>query len=175
MFIFRDFGTLGGLLMIVAEVYLHGSSNKISGSTSILETSEHEQKRQKKSYLLLIGRILMLFMYLPKVFVPLLEAENFSVITSCPSFIIESIVGVFLIICVFLGYKTKLASLSLIIWLAFWTSFGRTPPWLIQWDVLLRDTYSHLVLQTLSTIGGLLMLGQMGAGTLSVDERKKNF
>jgi uncharacterized membrane protein YphA (DoxX/SURF4 family) len=88
--------------------------------------------------------------------------------------ILQNFVGVALVVLIAIGYKTKLASLILVIWLsvanvylnAFWTAQPDTP---------MRDFLKYDFFQTLSVIGGLLLVVALGPGGYSMDEHKKKW
>ena len=109
--------------------------------------------------------------------------------------IIQNLVGSLLMVLVTIGYKTKLSALVLVTWLnilnfyfnAWWT----IPAYKPMRDFLKYDFFqvqtrscsttivlglkSYLAFQTLSVIGGLLMVVSLGPGEVSMDEQKKNW
>ena len=111
----------------------------------------------------LSGRILLVLMFLS-----LLRFEF--------SFgqLLLNLVGSALIVLIAIGFKTKLASLVLVAWLsvlniymnAFWTIPAFKP---------MRDFLKYDFFQTLSVIGGLLLVVFLGPGGVSMDEHKKEW
>ena len=107
--------------------------------------------------------------------------------------IIQNLVGSLLMVLVTIGYKTKLSALVLVTWLniltfyfnAWWT----IPAYKPMRDFLKYDFFQVcniyiqpliindciVVLQTLSVIGGLLMVVSLGPGGVSMDEQKKKW
>jgi len=83
--------------------------------------------------------------------------------------ILQNLVGTALIVLVAVGFKTKLAALTLVIWLlainvyfnAFWTIPTCKP--------------MHDFFKTTSVIGGLLLIVALGPGGVSMDEKKKDW
>lgn len=118
-------------------------------------------RNQKQSYMQLVGRILVVFMFLT------LMNFEFSIIR-----FIAAIGSFGLILCVFLGYKTKLAALVLVILLSivnvYYNSF-----WMVPYNRVMRDFMKYDFFQTLSVIGGLLYVVALGPGGVSLDEHKR--
>lgn len=88
--------------------------------------------------------------------------------------IIQNIVGTALIILVAIGFKTKLAALTLVIWLfainIYFNAFWTIPVYKPMHDFLKYDFF-----QTMSVIGGLLLVVALGPGGVSMDEKKKEW
>ncbi|TMS01312.1 Surfeit locus protein 4 [Larimichthys crocea] len=91
-----------------------------------------------------------------------------------PHEVLQNLVGTALIVLVAVGFKTKLAALTLVVWLlcinvtfnAFWT----VPSYKPMHDFLKYDFF-----QTTSVIGGLLLVVALGPGGVSMDEKKKEW
>merc|ERR1711988_890345 len=153
-FLFRNLALIGALLLVLAESRVEGKS-LFAGVPSLGENKPKEMMQ-------LIGRILLVFM-----FVTLLRFDT------SPMQILQNVVGSILMILVTVGYKTKLSAFVLTLWLfvlnvyfnAFWTIDYRKP---------MRDFLKYDFFQTLSVIGGLLMVISLGPGGVSMDEHKKN-
>ena len=139
-------------------------------------------------------RILLVFM-----FVTLLRFDT------SPMMILQNVVGSILMILVTVGYKTKLSALVLVLWLNvlnfYFNAFWSIPAYKPMRDFLKYDFFqvsilecqllsidcqlpskhfqrsdgSNSFLQTLSVIGGLLMVVSLGPGGVSMDEHKKKW
>ena len=118
---------------------------------------------QKKSYLQLAGRVLTIFMFLT-LFSPELSAFR----------LVELLIGSVLVVCVGIGYKTKLSALILVAWLTI-TNFILNAFWVMPYNRIMRDFMKYDFFQTFSVIGGLLFVVALGPGGVSIDEHKKEW
>lgn len=119
-----------------------------------------------RSILQLGGRVMLVLMFMT-LFIS--EGEWSSFMTWVRLF-----VALGLMLAIMFGYKTSLAGASASLWLMFnnlWhNSFWRYPAHSHQ-----HDYYKFDFFQTMSVIGGLLLLISIGPGSASVDERKKRW
>jgi len=154
-FLFRNFALAGGLALLVAE------SKKEARTLFAGVPSLGENK--PKTYLMLGGRILLVFMFLT-----LIRLE-FSMMQ-----LFQMFVGGMLMSLVAVGFKTKLSSFLLVIWLTIFNLYVNSF-WTIPSYKPTRDFIKYDFFQTMSVIGGLLMLVSIGPGGVSMDEHKKQW
>lgn len=109
------------------------------------------------------GRILLVLMFLTIVRFDL-SAVN----------ILVDVVGSVLVIFIAIGYKTKLASLIIVTFLTAMNLYFNAW-WSVTDDNSLRDFLKYDFFQTLSVVGGLLLVVALGPGSYSMDEHKKKW
>lgn len=154
-FLFRNLALIGALLLVLAESRGEGRS-LFAGVPSLGDN-------KPKNLLQLAGRILLAFM-----FTTLIRFEI--------SFlqILQDILGSSLMVLVTIGYKTKLSALLLVLLLSALNLYHNAW-WTIPEYKALRDFLKYDFFQTLSVIGGLLMIVSLGPGGVSMDEHKKEW
>lgn len=149
-FILRNMSLTGGLLIALSDT-LVAQKNSFAGLPEISSNNKY------KNYVLLAGRIMLVFMFF-----------TFAATKSWLTIGIVSI-GIFAIA---FGFKTKFASVCLIAVLMVYNFTSN-----FYWSSSLSDSKSDYLkyefFQTLSIVGGLLLVVNTGAGELSLDEKKK--
>ncbi|CAG2215214.1 ERV29 [Mytilus edulis] len=154
-FLLRNLALVGGVVLLLAEDKAEGKS-LFAGLPSIGENNP-------KQYMQLSGRILLVLMFLTLL---RLDFDFFQ--------IIQNLVGTALIILIAVGYKTKLSALVLVAWLTcinvYFNAWWNIPSYKPMRDFLKYDFF-----QTLSVIGGLLLVVAYGPGGVSMDEHKKKW
>ncbi|XP_061585612.1 surfeit 4, like [Cololabis saira] len=155
-FLMRNLALSGGLLLLLAECREEARS-VFAGVPSLGRQSS------PKHLLQLGGRVLLILMFMT------LLHLNLSLIS-----VLQDLVGTALVLLVAVGFKTKLAALTLVAWLlginvtfnAFWSVPAYSP---------MHDFLKYDFFQTTSVIGGLLLVVALGPGGVSMDEKKKEW
>jgi len=154
-FLLRNLALIGALLLVLAES--RGEAKSLFAGVPSMGDNK------PKNYLQLTGRILLAFM-----FITIIRFEfNFFQL-------VVDFVGSALMVMVTIGFRTKLSALILVLLLTV-LNFYYNAWWNIPDYKPLRDFLKYDFFQTLSVIGGLLMIVYLGAGAVSMDERKKRW
>ncbi|KAH7636871.1 surfeit locus protein 4 [Dermatophagoides farinae] len=154
-FLMRNMSLCGALLLLLAESRAEGRS-MFAGVPTLGEN-------KPKTYMQLLGRILVIFM-----FVTVLHFDIH------PLIVLQNIVAIVLMGAVTVGFKTKLSSLILVLWLTV-LNFYSNAFWTIESYRPMHDFLKYDFFQTLSVIGGLLMIVLLGPGGISIDNHKKDW
>lgn len=154
-FLLRNLALIGALLLVLAESRVEGRS-LFAGVPSLGEN-------KPKNVMQLAGRCLLVFMFITLIRFELSFLQ-----------IVQDIVGSILMVLVTIGYKTKLAALTLVLLLTVLNLYHNAW-WTIPAYKPLRDFLKYDFFQTLSVIGGLLMIVSIGPGGVSMDEHKKKW
>ncbi|RMX39231.1 hypothetical protein pdam_00016196 [Pocillopora damicornis] len=154
-FLLRNLALAGALLLLLAE--------SRSEQKSLFAGVPTMGGNTPKTYLQLTGRVLLGFMFAT------LIKLRFSFV-----YILQDVFGTILMVLVAVGYKTKLASLVLVLLLAIINVY-LNPWWMYHSQSPLRDFLKYDFFQTTSVIGGLLLVVALGPGGVSVDDYKKKW
>ncbi|ODQ72746.1 hypothetical protein LIPSTDRAFT_63993 [Lipomyces starkeyi NRRL Y-11557] len=153
-FFLRNLSVIGGLLMALSDSFARRRMT-FAGLPSVDE-------KDKQMYFQLAGRVLLIFLFLG-----FIMTGNWSIARVFVSFI-----GLIACVMVVVGFKAKLSAMLLVVILSlfnilinhYWTYSSSHPN---------RDFLKYEHFQTLSIVGGLLLVVNTGAGKISIDEKKK--
>lgn len=153
-FFLRNLSVMGGLLMVLGDSFVK-KTRVFAGLPSLDE-------KDKKMYIQLGGRVLLIFLFIGFVF-----AGEWSFWR-----VLVSLIGFVACVMVVVGLKAKLSAVILVLMLSifnvlvnnFWTLHPHHPH---------KDFAKYDFFQILSIMGGLLLLVNMGPGSISIDEKKK--
>jgi uncharacterized membrane protein YphA (DoxX/SURF4 family) len=155
-FFLRNLSVIGGLVMVFSETMVT-RKKLFAGLPSISETD-------RKKYFLLAGRVLLIFLFLGFIL-----QGTWSIAR-----VFVSLFGLAACIMVAVGFKAKWSAIFLVIVLSVFNVFANNW-WSVHSAHPQRDFLKYDFFQTLSIVGGLILLVNMGPGGLSVDEKKKTF
>lgn len=155
-FFLRNLSVIGGLLMVFTDT-MYQKKTLFAGLPSLSETD-------RKKYFLLAARVLLIFLFIGFAF-----RGSWSIMRA-----LMSIVGLGACTMVAVGFKAKWSAAFLVIVLSIFNVFINNF-WSIHSAHPQRDFLKYDFFQTLSIVGGLILLVNMGPGGLSVDEKKKTY
>jgi len=153
-FFLRNLSVVGGLLMVFSDSMVT-RKNSFAG----LPTLSDDDRRK---YFQLTGRVLLIFL-----FIGVILQGKWTLAR-----VIVSIVGLAACVMVAVGFKARWASAFLVILLSIFNVLVNNW-WTVHTAHPQRDFLKYDFFQTLSIVGGLLLLVNMGAGGISVDAKKK--
>ncbi|KAJ8329254.1 hypothetical protein BDV3_006619 [Batrachochytrium dendrobatidis] len=156
-FFFRNLSVTGGLLMLVADAMASKRKPIFAGLPSLNQVD-------KNAYLQLFGRILLVFLFLT-----FIMTGEFSILR-----LVISIIALIGCIMVVVGYKAKVTAWLLVAFLCI-SNVVLNNWWSLHHNHPRKDFLKYDFFQTLSIVGGFLLLANQGAGGYSMDEKKKNF
>jgi uncharacterized membrane protein YphA (DoxX/SURF4 family) len=155
-FFMRNLSVLGGLLMVLSDAF----SKKKSLFPGLPILSESDRKK----YFLLAGRVLLIFLFVEFIFSG--EWSLFRVIIGFIGFVV--------CMTVIVGFKAKWSATVLVLFLSIFNVIVNNW-WTLDSSHSERDFLKYGFFQTLSIMGGLLLLVSLGPGGISIDEKKKVF
>ncbi|KAH8829991.1 SURF4-domain-containing protein [Flagelloscypha sp. PMI_526] len=155
-FFLRNLSVVGGLFMVFSDSMINKNRN-FAGLPTLSDTD-------RRKYFLLTGRVLLIFLFLGFI----LQGEwSFARL-------LMSVVGLGLCVMVAVGFKAKWSASFLVIVLSIFNVFANNW-WAVHSNHPQKDFLKYDFFQTLSIVGGLILLVNMGPGGLSVDEKKKAY
>ncbi|KXS18172.1 SURF4-domain-containing protein [Gonapodya prolifera JEL478] len=157
-FFFRNLSVAGGLLMLLADAWNTRKNKSILAS---LPFAENLSDTDRTKYIMLSGRLLLVFLFLSFVF----GGKEWSVLR-----VVVAVLGLVGVVMVVVGFKTRWSAWFLITVLSI-SNVVLNNWWSLHHNHPQRDFLQYDFFQTLSIVGGFLLLVQMGPGGLSVDEK----
>lgn len=158
-FLLRNVSVIGGLLLALSDSLVIDKRSLSMAGVPMLESKDYNKK-----YFLLAGRIMLLVLFL-----------SFSLSLSFSFFSIPLVlIGFLSCLSIAIGYKTRLAASVLTLMLTVHNCITNHY-WTYGIKDSRRDYLRYEFFQTLSIVGGLLLVVNTGAGELSVDEKKKKY
>lgn len=154
-FFFRNLSLVGGLALLFTETFEDGRRALFAGLPAV-------ENRNHVNYIQLFGRVTLVFMFLT---IQRWELSFF--------YVIETAFACALMFAVSIGWKTKLSALALAVYL-FFMNIWINAFWMLDYHSSHRDLYKYDFFQTLSIIGGLLLLISLGPGKVSLDHTRRN-
>ena len=177
-FMMRNLSLIGGVLLLLAESIQHERRTNGHGNGSILFRglpNLTDSELEKSTYISLIGRILLIFlfgslMYSSKAQEEVGSSSLFSVAFRGLYFVLGSVACLMVAV----GFKARYSAMLLVAILCIvnmfinqWWKHGHNSP---ERDFLRYDFF-----QTLSIIGGFMLLLNSGPGDISFDKKRKEF
>lgn len=156
-FMARSLALSGAVMLLLAE------SKQEARSMFVGVPSMENVHNNPKNLMQLSGRIMLVLM-----FMTLLK------FTMKPLDLFRNIVGSLLMVGIAAGWKTKINSLLLCVWLMI-LNVTMHDFWRHRSGSIMHDYKKFDFFQTMSVVGGLLMLVSIGPGGVSMDERKKMY
>lgn len=155
-FFLRNLSVIGGLMMVLSESMVK-RKQMFAALPQLSETD-------RRMYLQLAGRILLIFLFIGSAF-----HGDWSFVR-----VLVSLFGLAACGMVAIGFKAKWSAMFLVLFLSTLNMFVNNF-WSVQHSYYKRDFLRYDFFQSLSTVGGFLLLVSTGPGGLSYDEKKKEF
>lgn len=156
-FMARSLALCGAVMLLLAE------SKQEARSMFVGVPTMENVHNNPKNLMQLSGRIMLVLM-----FMTLLK------FTMKPVDVFRNVVGSLLMLGIAAGWKTKINSLLLTVWLVI-LNITMHDFWRHRSGSIMHDYKKFDFFQTMSVVGGLLMLVSIGPGGVSMDERKKMY
>ncbi|CAN6669218.1 ER-derived vesicles protein Erv29p [Trichomonascus vanleenenianus] len=153
-FFFRNLSLIGGLLLAVSDAFVH-DRRAVPGLPMI-------EDKDKAKYFQLTGRILLICL-----FIAYMITKRWTMIGG-----VFNVFGLIACISVVIGFQARVAASFLVVLLTV-QNLLTNPYWQYAHQNPTRDFLRYEHFQTLSIVGGLILLVSAGAGRISIDEKKK--
>lgn len=176
-FMMRNLSLIGGVLLLFVESVEHERKTSGRGSNSILFRGLPmltDSESEKSTYISLIGRILLIFLFGSLMYNSTSNESSayslFGVVFRGLYFVFGSIACLMVAV----GFKARYSAMLLVAVLCVFNMF------INQWwkhghDSPERDFLRYDFFQTLSIIGGFMLLLNSGPGEMSFDKKRKEF
>ncbi|KAI9489211.1 SURF4 family-domain-containing protein [Zychaea mexicana] len=155
-FFLRNLSVIGGLIMVL--------SDSVAKQRRMFAALPQLSESNRRTYLQLAGRLLLIFLFIGSAF----HGE-----WSLPR-IATSLFGLTACVMVAVGFKAKWSAMFLVLFLSVMNVLINNF-WSVSHNHFKRDFLKYDFFQTLSIVGGFLLLVSMGPGGYSIDEKKKEF
>lgn len=155
-FFARNLSLIGGLLLVLSENFAKTKQRMAIPGLPQLDTKDHTQK------IVLVGRTLLVVLFVTHIF-----RTKWTV----GSVLLNSLSGAGCLLVV-IGYKARFSALCLAISLIIQNVLTNSYWRLQNWNPM-RDQLRYEYFQFQAIVGGLILLVNMGAGSISVDEKRK--
>ncbi|CAO3599207.1 unnamed protein product [Absidia cylindrospora] len=155
-FFLRNLSVMGGLMMVL--------SDSIAKNKQMFAALPQMTESNRRTYLQLAGRILLIFLFIGSAF-----HGEWSLMR-----VFVSLYGLAACVMVAIGFKAKWSAMFLVLFLSIFNVFINNF-WSVSHTHYRRDFLKYDFFQTLSTVGGFLLLVSTGPGGYSMDEKKKEF
>ncbi|CAO3595434.1 unnamed protein product [Absidia cylindrospora] len=155
-FLLRNLSVMGGLVMVL--------SDSIVRRRQMFAALPQVSESSRRTYLQLGGRILLIFLFIGSAF-----HGDWSFAR-----VLVSLLGLVACLMVAVGFKAKYSALFLVLLLSV-SNVLINNFWSVNHNSFRRDFLKYDFFQTLSTVGGFLLLVSVGPGGYSIDEKKKDY
>eukprot|EP00299_Pterocystis_sp_00344_P011967 c5670_g1_i1.p1 GENE.c5670_g1_i1~~c5670_g1_i1.p1 ORF type:complete len:264 (-),score=55.32 c5670_g1_i1:109-900(-) len=154
----RNLALIGSLLLLVSQQSVNEHRKGLFSAPLISSVAS-------TSYLLLAGRVLLVLLLIAEF--PLNEGLTLT------NILLIVVVGIPLLLVV-VGMRTRESAIFLLVVVSA-LNIVVNSFWVLDSNNHARDFHKYYFFQTLSIMGGLILLVSLGAGDLSFDARKKKF
>jgi uncharacterized membrane protein YphA (DoxX/SURF4 family) len=155
-FFLRNLSVMGGLVMVLSDSIVR-RRQMFAALPQVSETN-------RRTYLQLAGRILLVFLFAGSAF-----HGDWSFARA-----MVSLLGLMACLMVAVGFKVKYSAIFLVLVLSI-SNILINNFWSVSHNPFRRDFLKYDFFQTLSTVGGFLLLVSVGPGGYSFDEKKKDY
>ncbi|KAJ3025231.1 UNVERIFIED_CONTAM: hypothetical protein HDU68_007348 [Siphonaria sp. JEL0065] len=160
----RSISVSGGLLMLLADALSASKKRELFAPLLLASVTDPSNTQKKSNYLQLFGRSLLVALFLGFMVAGEMTAARMFVA-------VVSFIGCVMVV---VGFKAKWSAWILLTFLCV-SNVVLNNWWSLHHEDPKRDFQKFDFFQTLSVMGGFLLLVNSGPGGLSMDEKKKDF